>query len=214
MQKPKGLRLELGEWWCFQYMRRLLLVKVDPLIVIRDSAARSHMGVIGTRASDPVGTGAHAPPLPYVSLLRRDMQTGQPEPRALLLVAEDEFLVALDLEILLEEKGYGVCGVVPSAEEAVRLAERSSVDLALVDVNLAGGSNGLDAVSAMRERFSVPSIVISGHALMEEAKAAGAIGWIPKPIDAKQLIRLIAYVLERDGGESATERPPRGFLLS
>ena len=132
----------------------------------------------------------------------------------MLLVAEDEFLVALDLELSLEEKGYGVCGVVPSAEEAVRLAERSPVDLALVDVNLAGGSNGLDAVRARRERFFVPSIVVSGHARLEEAKAAGAIGWMPKSIDTKQLLRLIDYVLERRGCESPPERPPRGFLPS
>ena len=149
-----------------------------------------------------------------MNLSRNDARSGRPEPRALLLVAEDELLVALDLEISLEEKGYGVCGVVPSAEEAVRLAERSPVDLALVDVNLAGGSNGLDAVKVMRERFSIPSIVVSGHALIGEAKAAGAIGWIPKPIDTRQLLRLVDYVLERSGSESPAERPPRGFLLS
>lgn len=141
-------------------------------------------------------------------------QSGRPEPRALLLVTEDEFLVALDLELSLEEKGYGVCGIAPSAKEAVRLAERSPVELAVVDVNLAGGSNGLDAVRIMRERFFVPSIVLSGHARLEQAKAAGAIGWIPKPIDMEQLLRLIAYVLERSGCENRGEIPPRGFLHS
>jgi CheY-like chemotaxis protein len=96
---------------------------------------------------------------------------------------------------------------------AVRLAERSPVDLAVVDVQLAGGSNGLDAVKLMRERFSVPSIVVSGHARSEEAKAAGAVGLMSKPIDIKQLLRLIEYVLGKGDCEGATGTAPRGFLL-
>lgn len=141
------------------------------------------------------------------------MQSDRSESRALLLVAEDEFVVALDLEISLEEKGYAVCGIALTAEDAVRLAERSPVDLAVVDVNLAGGSNGLDAVKLMRERFSVPSIVVSGHARSEEAKAAGAVGLMSKPIDIKQLLRLIECVLGKEDREGATGTAPRGFLL-
>lgn len=140
------------------------------------------------------------------------MQSDRSESRALLLVAEDEFVVALDLEISLEEKGYAVCGIALTAEDVVRLAERSPVDLAVIDVNLAGGSNGLEAVKLMRERFSVPSIVVSGHARSEEAKAAGAVGLMSKPIDIKQLLRLIEYVLGKDR-EGATGTAPRGFLL-
>jgi DNA-binding NtrC family response regulator len=141
------------------------------------------------------------------------MQSDQWKSKALLLVAEDEFVVALDLEISLEEKGYAVCGIALTAEDAVRLAERSPVDLAVVDVQLAGGSNGLDAVKLMRERFSVPSIVVSGHARSEEAKAAGAVGLMSKPIDIKQLLRLIEYVLGKEDREGATGTAPRGFLL-
>ncbi len=70
--------------------------------------------------------------------------------KALLLVAEDEFLVALDLQTTLEENGYEVCGLAATARDAVALATRHRPNLALVDVNLARGSNGLDAVSQLK----------------------------------------------------------------
>lgn len=65
-----------------------------------------------------------------------------------VLVVEDEFFVALDLESILLEAGKEVVGIAAEADEAVVLARRERPDLVLMDIRLAGGSDGTPPVSA------------------------------------------------------------------
>ena len=133
-------------------------------------------------------------------------------PKAMLLVAEDEFLVALDLQTTLEENGYEVCGLAATAGDAVALAEQHRPNLALVDVNLARGSNGLDAVAALKQEFGIPAIVVTGHATAKDAQKAGALGCLTKPFDPRSLLPLIDSVLAWSAGQKVDSPAPTGFL--
>lgn len=55
-----------------------------------------------------------------------------------VLVVEDEMLLALDLEEGLRDAGCEVVGPAGSLRSALRLAENSEIDAAILDVNLAG----------------------------------------------------------------------------
>ena len=55
-----------------------------------------------------------------------------------ILLAEDEALIALDLERMLEDLGCDVVGPVASVEDVLETAERGGFDGALLDVNLRG----------------------------------------------------------------------------
>jgi two-component SAPR family response regulator len=55
-----------------------------------------------------------------------------------VLVVEDESLVALDIETMLEEMGCTVVASVPRLVKALELASRLDLDLAVLDINLAG----------------------------------------------------------------------------
>ncbi len=55
-----------------------------------------------------------------------------------VLVVEDESLVALDIETMLEEMGCTVVASVPRLVRALDLASRLDLDLAVLDINLAG----------------------------------------------------------------------------
>jgi two-component SAPR family response regulator len=62
-----------------------------------------------------------------------------PDARPLkVLVVEDESLVALDIENMLEEMGCTVVASVPRLVKALDLAARLDLDLAVLDINLAG----------------------------------------------------------------------------
>ena len=58
----------------------------------------------------------------------------------LVLVVEDEFLIAMDLEAMLREHGWRVLGPAATVEEALRLLDGGgeTPDVALLDVNLRG----------------------------------------------------------------------------
>ena len=65
--------------------------------------------------------------------------SGVPPPDGrLVLVVEDEFLIALDLELLLRRHGWRVLGPAATVDQALRLLRGETPDVALLDVNLRG----------------------------------------------------------------------------
>ncbi|QCO05361.1 response regulator [Azospirillum argentinense] len=111
-----------------------------------------------------------------------------------VLVVEDETIVAMYLTDMLEELSYEVCGVAANAADALKIAERERPALALVDIGLAGPQDGIETAQALRERFAVGSIFMSGASdpvLLERARAAGPHGFIQKPYDERQLKTLL-----------------------
>jgi DNA-binding NarL/FixJ family response regulator len=67
------------------------------------------------------------------------------------LIVEDEFLIALDLEADMRALGFDVCGLAPSASKARPLAMTNQPDVVLMDVNLEGGRDGIEAAWWLRE---------------------------------------------------------------
>jgi CheY-like chemotaxis protein len=55
-----------------------------------------------------------------------------------VLVVEDEFLVAMDIESMLEQLGCQVVASVPRLLKALDVASKLDFDLAVLDINLAG----------------------------------------------------------------------------
>ena len=80
-----------------------------------------------------------------------------------ILVVEDDFLIAMDLERLLTDFGYDVCGLASDARQAVRLALRLRPDLVVTDVELAHGSNGLDVARDVYTQLHIPSFILSAQ---------------------------------------------------
>jgi DNA-binding NtrC family response regulator len=106
-----------------------------------------------------------------------------------ILVAEDESLIALNLEAMLEQFGCQVIGPVSNVHEIVRMAERQPLDGALVDVNL-HGEQVFDALPALISR-GVPIVLASGYddaTLFPEAFRA--LPRITKPFDERALRRI------------------------
>ena len=94
-----------------------------------------------------------------------------------ILVAEDEGLIALELERILEEFGCEVVGPLASVDEVLENAQRGRFDGALLDVNLPG-MNGIDLAIVMKANHpSCHLLLVSGHertsSLLEEAARKG-----------------------------------------
>ena len=102
-----------------------------------------------------------------------------------VLIVEDEALVALYLEALVVGFGHQVCAVAACACEAIEGAAKHAPDVALMDVRLARGTNGVDAAREIFSRHGVRCIFLSGnlddgtrHALA----ACQPIAFINKPV--------------------------------
>ena len=78
-----------------------------------------------------------------------------------ILIVEDEMITALDLRNQLVRLGYEVSALAKSGEEAVRLSKELNPDLVLMDVNLAGVMNGVEASRQIQAARSIPVIYLT-----------------------------------------------------
>ena len=81
--------------------------------------------------------------------------------RKTVLVVEDEFLIAMDLSLLLERRGWQVIGPAATTNEALRLLERKRPTVALLDVTLRDGT--VTPVAEALRTQNVPFIVASAY---------------------------------------------------
>jgi two-component system chemotaxis response regulator CheY len=110
-----------------------------------------------------------------------------------ILVVDDSQTVRQQVEAVLSGAGF----VVLSAQDGLAGAEviENNPDLSLVicDVNMPR-MNGLEMVALVKSKpqnAALPIVMLtteSQPAMIQQAKAAGAKGWIVKPFDAKALI--------------------------
>jgi two-component system, response regulator PdtaR len=70
------------------------------------------------------------------------MTENKSENRGRVLIVEDEFLIALDLEAAMSGLGFEICGLAPNGEEARSLAMDQQPDVVLVDVYLGARAKG------------------------------------------------------------------------
>ncbi len=82
--------------------------------------------------------------------------------RNTILIVEDDFLVALDVERQLTWAGYEVCGVAPSEAEALALAEKCRPDLAVVDISLDPG-DGRNVARALSQKYGTAILFATGQ---------------------------------------------------
>jgi DNA-binding response OmpR family regulator len=129
-----------------------------------------------------------------------------------ILIVEDEALIAMELADSLEDGGHEVVGPAATMAEALALCEAAPPELAVLDINLRDGSNGVDVARALLARWGVLSIFASGQ-VMEARRARDiALGYIRKPYEAETVLRSVEVAREvMDGGKP--RRLPVGFEL-
>ena len=118
--------------------------------------------------------------------MSRELETANTK----ILIVEDEALIALDLKIRLTNWGYTVLGQVFSAEEALKMLERTSPDLVLMDIVLQGKMDGIEAAEIIHSRWGIPVIFTTAYAdldRIERAKLTQPFGYLIKPYQDRDI---------------------------
>ena len=182
---------------------------------MRDSAGRSVAETLSHDAetqriplvitvSGEAGTGAGRleKPVDLSDLVARVQRVLEGRVHATVLVADDDEDVRLVLRKTLERHGFRVLEAA-DGKEALALAARHTVDLALLDLNMPQ-VHGYDVIRALRKREAtahLPIIVLSGsvgarHSL--ESLVIGANVFLTKPTDHEALVREVDRLLRRE----------------
>ena len=121
-----------------------------------------------------------------------------------ILIVEDEFLVAADLEESLLGLGYKVQNCVATGQGAIDEVAKNLPDLILMDIVLKGEMNGIEAATRIQQKHNVPIIYLTANAdigTVEKAKFSLPYGYILKPFTEKELqtnIEIARFKFEND----------------
>lgn len=136
-------------------------------------------------------------------------EQAMPTKAPVVLVVEDESLIAMMIEEALDAAGYAVGGIASSEEEALRLAERRLPRFAVLDINLGRGGSGLEVGRRLRA-LGVGLIYASGNCAdyLSEMAETGAHGYFNKPYRPDDVPRVLDLLREDVHGASPEDLPP------
>lgn len=131
-----------------------------------------------------------------------------------ILVIEDEFLIAIDLEQILLEAGHEVCGIASTAAEALRLASTMQPQLAFIDVDLLDGRTGFEIGRSFAATGMPLAVFVTSHeSELATALQVGA-GMLRKPYLPCDVVNAAAYFAEGLLTPPPTMAPPRALRLA
>lgn len=120
---------------------------------------------------------------------------------ASILVVDDSASVKAAIRIALTGAGYQLAEAADGAEGIAR-ANAGNFDLIITDLNMPvmDGLTMIETMRAMPAHAGVPIVFLtteSDEAMKQRARAAGATGWLTKPFDPDQLVKVARKVLGR-----------------
>jgi two-component system, chemotaxis family, chemotaxis protein CheY len=118
-----------------------------------------------------------------------------------ILTVDDSASIRAAIKIALTGEGFSVTEAGNGAE-GLDKASAGGFDLIVTDLNMPV-MDGLTMIRELRQRpagAGVPILFLTTESdadVKAQAKAAGATGWLTKPFDPEQLIRIVRKVLAK-----------------
>ena len=107
-----------------------------------------------------------------------------------VLIVEDQFVEANDLQLMLRKAGYEVCGIARSVPVAQEIIKKEKPGLVLLDIFLKGELTGIDLARQLKED-NIAFIYLSANSneeILSAAKTTEPYGFIVKPFREKDLL--------------------------
>lgn len=131
-----------------------------------------------------------------------------------VLIVEDEYILAINLQETLESLGYSVADIADTAELAITKARELRPNLILMDIRLRGETDGIQAAEQIWNTLQIPVIYVTGHSdksTVERASLTFPFGYILKPVRDQELYVAIQTALNRYEHEQFLSSVLRGM---
>jgi DNA-binding response OmpR family regulator len=155
----------------------------DDIAAIPSQGPQSSASYLGGYAA-PAGEGA----APGTQLGKGDC----------ILIVEDDFLIASQLETALTDAGFEIAGTASTCKEALHLAEARSPVFVVMDIGLAGDRDGIDTALELFRLHGIRCIFASAYSDQEarrRAAPAAPLGWLQKPFTMASLTAMARTAL-------------------
>ncbi|TDQ07344.1 sigma 54-interacting response regulator [Pedobacter metabolipauper] len=122
-----------------------------------------------------------------------------------ILIVEDEFIEAHDLQLVLEKAGYRITGIARSVDIALKMIREEKPDFVMLDIFLKGDQTGIDLARYL-SKVNIPFVYLSANSsadVLSAAKATHPYGFLVKPFREKDV--LVTLEVARYHHEYTTE---------
>ncbi|RMT37108.1 response regulator [Pseudomonas syringae] len=119
-----------------------------------------------------------------------DDRTSHPK----VLLVEDETMLAMLMEMMLEDLGFATAYHASTLNDGVEYARNGEYDLAILDINIIGG-NSFPIAAAIADR-GIPFMFCSGYGRLGIPDAWLNRRCVAKPFSAEQLSEALSELLE------------------
>jgi len=122
-------------------------------------------------------------------------------PKPILLIVEDEYIIADQIACLVLSKGYTVCNIVDNYTDAIESLIAFSPDLVIADIHLGDDhEGGIKIGEYIQRNLKTPIVYLSGYSDPEtlfKAKQTQPNTFLlkPKPLEKEQLLTTIQMAL-------------------
>ncbi len=144
-----------------------------------------------------------------------------------ILVVEDEFIIASNIQRMLERMKYYVTDICSRSNDVLPSVQNERPDVVLMDIRIDGDEDGVSLAEKLRDLYNLPVVYLSGlmdDQTLERAKITQPFGYIAKPFSQRELevtleIALYKAEMERKLSEqeihiqAIVDGFPQGFCL-
>lgn len=123
-----------------------------------------------------------------------------------VLIVEDEPFIAANIEQALNDAGITALSA-SSAAEALKLTERTTFDLALLDVRLGYGESGLMLAEMLLENHAIPTLLLTGLNELPDHVGSFVLGVLHKPFTGEDVVQAVHAVRAAVQGQPVTAKP-------
>jgi len=128
-------------------------------------------------------------------------------------IVEDEAIIAHSISMVLESLGYDVLQPCASYDQAIAMLEKNKPDLALLDIKLKRGKDGIDVASYIRQNMDIPFIFLTANsdpATLERAKSVKPDAFLVKPFQKEDIYTSIEIAINNfTSREKQSEGSPK-----
>jgi DNA-binding LytR/AlgR family response regulator len=128
-----------------------------------------------------------------------------------ILAVEDDPIYAESLELVVNELGYELIGIVDNATAALQIIQQTTPDLILMDIEINDSLNGIELAARINSNKRIPIIFVTAFKdkeTFQKAKLTSPKAYIIKPYVASTLQAAIELAIFNDTSESNTSLQP------
>ncbi|MBF0542358.1 MAG: response regulator [Nitrospirae bacterium] len=118
-----------------------------------------------------------------------------------ILIVEDEYIIAENMQTIIEGWGYTVVGIESTGLKAIEKIKETEPDLILMDIKIKGEMDGIETANTIKKLFSIPLIYLTSYSdtkILERAQLTEPYGYLIKPYNERELKATIKMAIYKN----------------